>query len=1211
MSTNGDWRDAIPTETEVEQAAVEDADSYAEAQRLVTQYREEGIPDSDSDGSGGGIRRPEYGTEEGGVPGGSETIQDPIPDTDPSEPVDQEPTDQQQADEPDEQEPTGQDATQQGSDDTQQTDGQSQDYPEFIETDAQKAMWDDTNRALRRKYREAGGPEERAEVKVEWRKSRRQGEEIDYQGPIATRIEPEGGDLPGGFSEDQLEDLTTPEAPEDARPSERFPELYRYQAGTVGKGVPLPGRNITVSEAAVPVDTYKFDPDDPVDVARYLSKREQRQQSQERIQERREAEERIRTGEVETPQVFSDQDVLQQPVDIEATEEQAARDELRQEFASRYTEATVGDLSFEAGDITLKETDEGGYQPRLTEDARSEIEQFQQQGFRQNLRETTATTISGRFAGIDVGPEDIGIRQTEEGLQPTLERSGERELLEFQREGQAALAAKQFDRQTPTTDISAGDIQLGGPQGPTLADDVQSLIQERRREQAREEATQQFDEQTPIEITESDLTREDGEFALDEETEAELTEQRREQAAEEFGVAESDVVRTDDGFTVSEDVQAERARQQLNQQFGFGLSEGEVDIEDGEVELLGPANVEVARERAQLNPQRVSLAQDLSGETGVDVDALDFDREGDQLTLDEDVAEQVQQARAESLREEVGVDEVDTQTMGTGGMQRTQTTFNVDTLPQDESDDTGGVGDALSAFVPQGEQFTRDVVRTSAQSTETLTTDVVEPFATRSAQGVELLTDPVDTLIEVDETGDIEVSGPEEKYESALTGVGKGLTYGTVGLPAAGYSAGRLTGEAAQFTAENPKQAPGAAYDVSKSFVESEIDRAQEDPYEYGGEVAGGALIGYGVGKAAGPTLQGTRTGAALRKIDVGTRAQRRLRTEFRGALDRDTASLGREAVVGNRLREQAQRVTDIDFDEFIGSQRGQLQIGKQTSPDSDTDTGDSGTFDDLIGRDIAGTDPDVGERSFSPGMEKESATTLTRSRGGAAERRRAGASDRATQRDPESIGKQEPDFEERYFDPQTGKMTTPDIDADTSLAPGALGAQAGAVGVGGLLTQAQQPQVTAETETLQGTEEDTSVTAELTERLEGVQKSLQRSRGDIRSAVDTETGVFTTPAFETGVTTTGRTDIGTRLDTDIRATPDTTPDTTPDPTPDLTPTETPPPRPPRPPELDIEPDNARREKSQAPPTGIDADEFDNQVLSPGEAADFDPFTEE
>lgn len=321
--------------------------------------------------------------------------------------------------------------------------------------------------------------------------------------------------------------------------------------------------------------------------------------------------------------VYTDRDRLREPVRTDATNRKQFRDQLRSEFANRFSAATVSDLTFDESDIRLSETREG-VRPQLTRSARREIaaEQF------------------------GVGTDDVQL--TEGGGATLTERAQREQAAEQARDdlyndvqqvdGQPMLVGEDLSEtrmRAAAVGIGADDVELTDD-GAELTPDVQREVAAARAgvpqdainiddgrpsvsgEYQREQAAESLEEQLQSEFTgrtEFDPAR-PGQNAPPNE-------------AREVDLSPDDVRQAGDGFKLTDAAQrrvseigVSVAREQFDQQLPIDVSRDDLTREGGRVTLSAEGREEL--QDFQASAAREELLQDLRSETGADLSRDDI-----------------------------------------------------------------------------------------------------------------------------------------------------------------------------------------------------------------------------------------------------------------------------------------------------------------------------------------------------------------------------------------------------------------------------------------------------------------------------------------------------------------------------------------------------------------------------------------------------------
>ncbi|MCU4718985.1 hypothetical protein [Halapricum hydrolyticum] len=699
-------------------------------------------------------------------------------------------------------------------------------------------------------------------------------------------------------------------------------------------------------------------------------------------------------------------------------------------------------------------------------------------------------------------------------------------------------AAERFDEEFSTVDIGTGAVQLERDDGevtPTLRPGIRRQIQSERLQSLQEETAQQIADQTG-----ADLTAEDIQLDYRGGFETEVTESGQRQAIASqlsgelpIDLQSSDVRLTEGGrgYGLTEGAQAdlqqtrrEQIATELNPQIPkIDVGADDVTLDDGQARLTDDVQNQIAQRQdaaldlaggfAEASSQQVADALETIGSN---IDALVGDGDATQ-PVDEQTDGQppAPDLGAIGVDPEGSVDDpADIEAEGDvfeGDIYRPdQSRFTQSTVQTPERGATG-IGGLVGAFGPNA--IADASARTTAQVNQAI------PYVGESVgEGINIGVDILGAPIDLAQGDDPDISGEGQLGETAgelTTGLGRGGSMLLFGLPAAGRTAVNVGTDAAEFTYENPTDAPGAALDVGQTVAQQQAEYAQENPARFTGELLTGAAAGYGVSAAATRAgLLSGRAGEFLRRVDLPTRTARRLRAESRGLRGADTSDLSRDSYI----RQFRQGDSDVDptstpipgsdtLRQFTTDNRGQLQIGRQRSQTPDVDG------DDMP--DIAGTRPDVDRRdpvTGSPG-----------SRGGRSGR---GGSGRSTSGRTGTRG-----TGSRTGRSRSGDFETTAADISTPGLSPLFGAEIGSAVT--RLEQAQQPAATEEATTPPGTREDTTPfdpVTETTERTAQAQESTLDIAAGFRDRADQLPDVFEGLDGRTDI----RADVGTTPTLDI-----------------------------------------------------------------------------
>ncbi len=322
------------------------------------------------------------------------------------------------------------------------------------------------------------------------------------------------------------------------------------------------------------------------------------------------------TESIETPSVFDEPGRLDDEFNVQADTEEGFRSELRQEAAERYSQATVEELTFGAGDITLQETDEG-FRPQLADGAQSDIEQYWQGEVTEQVEQRFARdplqTQLNPTGQIDVQRTDLQFSDDGVRMDETL-----------QREVQARSFTPEVGQVVLPEDVTAG----GG-----LTEDAQTEISARR-----------IDRQLPsINVTPEDVTREqpsrlnptaprgDEGFTLDLGAQQDLAATRlREQLTGREEVSEGDIAgieATPSGGARAEftdQFRREQAAEKINQDRTFLPMHDDVRFTASDVELMGDeATLSESGEEKVQDALAIDALNELEYETGADLERED------------------------------------------------------------------------------------------------------------------------------------------------------------------------------------------------------------------------------------------------------------------------------------------------------------------------------------------------------------------------------------------------------------------------------------------------------------------------------------------------------------------------------------------------------------------------------------------------------------
>jgi hypothetical protein len=238
------------------------------------------------------------------------------------------------------------------------------------------------------------------------------------------------------------------------------------------------------------------------------------------------------------------------------------------------------------------------------------------------------------------------------------------------------------------------------------------------------------------------------------------------------------------------------------------------------------------------------------------------------------------------------------------GQNETPETFGAD-VPEG----TDGTGPGTPTSTPSGTNTQTPSTGEDSSTTRSSGTNAVNTAASGSEDLLNLVTEGVvdptaqATGSVVDFIDPSKKSGASRFAENVVKSGGTTAASLSVGLPFVAQQTGETLFNAGKFTANNPGEAPGAAFDTAVDFTQETVSTARNEP----GQLVGEFLVGLGAGKAATKVLpksvtEGT-TGTILRKTDPELQATR-----------------GAKKL--NELVQRADPIPDSDT-------RGSLQVGK------------------------------------------------------------------------------------------------------------------------------------------------------------------------------------------------------------------------------------------------------------------------------------------